>query len=72
VTIEVVLDPPGHRRLPISDDEIIDRTLAIQSLAARPVPLITYDTAQSTRARGAGLKAVKLSVPLGPEPEPRQ
>ena len=69
VTIEVVLDPPGHRRLPISDDEIIDRTLAIQSLADRAVTLVTYDTAQSTRARGAGLRAAKLSVPLDPEPQ---
>jgi hypothetical protein len=28
MTVEVLLDPPGHARLPINDDEIIDRALA--------------------------------------------
>lgn len=69
VTVEIVLDPPGHVRLPIADDEIIDRALAIQSLAGREVIIITYDTGQSHRARMVGLKELKLSKPLGPEPE---
>ena len=30
ITVEIMLDPPGHTRLPINDDEIIDRALAIQ------------------------------------------
>jgi hypothetical protein len=60
VTIEMIFDPPGHVRLPIDDDEIIDRALAIQALAGREVTLLTYDTGQSTRARIAGLKAIKL------------
>ena len=47
VTIEIVFDPPGHVRLPINDDEMIDRILAIQPLAAREVTLLTYDTGQS-------------------------
>jgi len=68
VTLEIVLDPPGHVRLPIEDDEIIDRGLAIQSIAARPVTLLTYDTGQSTRARLLGLGYHKLTKP--PEPEP--
>jgi len=54
--------------LPINDDEIIDRALAVESLAARGVTLITYDTGQSTRARMAGLQAVKLSKPIEEEP----
>ena len=33
VTIELLFDPPGHIRLPINDDEIIDRALAVESLA---------------------------------------
>jgi hypothetical protein len=49
VTIELVFDPPGHTRLPINDDEIIDRALAIATLADRNVTLLTYDTGQSTR-----------------------
>jgi len=64
VTIEVVLDPPGHLRLPIADDEIVDRALAIQSLVRQSVILVTYDTAQSTRGRMAGLTVRKLELPL--------
>jgi PIN domain len=29
VTIEIVPDPPGHRRLPVEDDEIVARTSAL-------------------------------------------
>ncbi|MFF4880225.1 hypothetical protein [Micromonospora sp. NPDC000668] len=28
-TLDVVLDPPGHTRLPITDDEIVDRTATV-------------------------------------------
>jgi rRNA-processing protein FCF1 len=69
VTIELLFDPPGHVRLPINDDEIIDRAMAIEPLAARPVTLLTYDTGQSTRARAAGLQVIKLSEDIGEEPE---
>ena len=68
VTIELLFDPPGHVRLPINDDEIIDRALAVQPLAARPVTLLTYDTGQSTRARAAGLPVIKPARPIGDEP----
>jgi hypothetical protein len=70
VTIELVFDPPGHVRLPINDDEIIDRILAIQPLAGREVTLLTYDTGQSTRARAAGLRVNKLKSPAESEPAP--
>ena len=63
-----VLRPAGRVRLPIVDDEIIDRALAIQALADRPVTLLTYDTGQSTRARSAGLQVVKLRKNIGEEP----
>ena len=69
VTIELVVDPPGHVRLADSDDEIIDRALAIEPLADRKVTLLTYDTGQSMRARNAGLQAVKLSKGLEEEPK---
>src|SRR6185437_17047943 len=68
VTLELLYDPPGHIRLAINDDEIIDRAVAIQPLANRDVTLITYDTGQSTRARKAGLKAVKLTKGIGDVP----
>ncbi len=70
VTIELLFDPPGHTRLPIADDEIIDRALAVQGLAGQPVALLTYDTGQATRARAAGLKVVKLRDSAGEGDEP--
>ena len=60
VTIEIVFDPLRHVRLSINDDEIIDRAIAVQALAVRPVTLLTYDTGQSMRARAAGLRVLKL------------
>ncbi|QKZ20304.1 PIN domain-containing protein [Streptomyces chartreusis] len=69
ISLEIVLDPPGHTRLPIADDEIIDRAVAIQSLAGRPVYLLTCDTSQHTRGRAAGLEVKKVPAKdLGPEP----
>lgn len=68
VTMELVFDPPGHVRLSITDDEIIDRSLAVEPLAGRKITLLTYDTGQSTRARAEGLRVVKLTSPIGDEP----
>ncbi|MFI1583975.1 PIN domain-containing protein [Embleya sp. NPDC020630] len=71
VNVEIVLDRPGHVRLPIADDEIIDRAVGIQSLAARPVRLLTCDTGQHTRGCAAGLPVTKIPAKApGPEPEP--
>ncbi|MEU0253130.1 hypothetical protein ABZ299_11590 [Streptomyces sp. NPDC006184] len=67
--MEIVLDPPGHVCLPIADDEIIDRAVAIQALAAREVRLLTCDTGQHTRGRAAGLKVTKVPA-QDPGPEP--
>lgn len=66
---DVFFDPAGHERLPIADDEIIDRALAAQGLTGTTVTLLTFDTGQAARARNAGLDVNKLSTPLGPEPE---
>jgi predicted ribonuclease YlaK len=63
VTIEVLLDRPGHRRLPIGDDEIVDRTVAAQPLTGQTITLVTYDTGMAMRARSAGLAVVKLQPP---------
>lgn len=68
VTLEVLFDPPAHARLPIADDEIVDRALAVQASAERAVRFVTYDTAQSFRARHAGLDVHKLDIPMGEEP----
>ncbi|MEU2726841.1 PIN domain-containing protein [Streptomyces griseoviridis] len=70
VSVEIVLDQPGHVRLPIADDEIIDRAVAIQSMASRPVRLLTCDTGQHTRGRAAGLEVTKIPAKdPGPEPD---
>jgi hypothetical protein len=68
VRVEVFFDPAGHRRLPINDDELIARTLAIQAESGKPVTFLTFDTAQSTRAKFAGLNVRKFSQDPGPEP----
>lgn len=69
VTLEILFDPSGHVRSPISDDEIVERAVLVQALAGREVTLLTYDTGQSTRARAAGLTVIKLSKDLGSEPD---
>jgi PIN domain len=69
VLMDILYDPPHHERLPINDDEIIDRALAAQNTAGSRVTLLTYDTSQAARARRAGLAVNKLSTPLGDEPE---
>lgn len=60
VSIEVLSDPAGHRRLEIPDDEIVDRSLAVSVFAGRPAHLITFDTGMALRARLAGLAVTKL------------
>jgi hypothetical protein len=65
VDMEILYDPPSHIRPPVNDEEIIDRTLAAQPLAGRPVTLITFDTGQTFRARKADVKVVKLTKPEG-------
>jgi hypothetical protein len=72
ITVEIVFDPPEHVRLPIVDDEIIDRALMVQVYAGRAITVVTYDTGQSTRARRVGLPTKKLlDAPEGDEPPVR-
>ncbi len=68
VTVEVVLDPPRHVRLPVNDDEIIDRAVALHVLAGRPLTFATYDTGQAMRARATPLTVRKLQL-SAKEPE---
>lgn len=71
VTLEIIFDPPGHVRLPITDDELVARILEMEPLAERHITLVTYDTGQSTRGELAGLRVSKQSKPLEPEPGPQ-
>jgi hypothetical protein len=67
VWLEIIFDFPGHDRLPINDDEIVDRAVACEPYSG-PVTVVTYDTGQSQRARIARLGAMKLRN--DPEPPP--
>lgn len=57
--IDVLFDVPGHTRLSIVDDEIVDRAHSLQLLSGKPVAFLTYDTNQALRARHADLADVK-------------
>lgn len=59
ITVEILFDPPGHVREPITDDEIVRRAADVQRYAPKAVLLLTYDTGQSTRGRAAGLQVEK-------------
>lgn len=72
VTVELLPDPPGHIRLPITDDEIVDRLVHAQVLAGRAITLITFDTGQDLRASAAGLQSLRLRNAVEDEPEPDQ
>jgi hypothetical protein len=70
VIVEIVLDPPGHVRLPLADDEIVDRAVVLQALGGRDVRLLTCDTSQHTRGCAAGLEVTKVETKdPGPEPD---
>lgn len=70
LTANLLFDPPAHVRLPIDDDELVDRLATIQPVTGSKVQLITYDTGQGMRARRAGLDVLKLKRPPEPEPDP--
>jgi predicted ribonuclease YlaK len=51
----VFYDDPAHRLVPDPDAEIIDRAVAVQTLAGKAVRLVTMDTGMGLNARRAGL-----------------
>lgn len=63
VTMELMFDPPDHKRLPENDAEIVDRALAVQLLSGRDVTMVTYDKSMALRARHQGLKDLWLPHP---------
>lgn len=58
IYLDVLFDLPGHVRLPINDDEIVDRALSVQIISGKDLTFLTYDTNQAMRARHAGLANV--------------
>lgn len=71
VALDLLLDPPGHHRLPNDDDEIVDRALSVQAWAGKPVTMVSHDTGMIMRARTAGLDVLKLVKEYGREPKKR-
>jgi hypothetical protein len=55
VQLRVFYDDPAHRPVPDPDAEIIDRAVAVQTLAGKAVRLVTMDTGMGLNARRAGL-----------------
>lgn len=60
VTIEVLLDEPGHVRLPRPDDEILDRSRFLEQIAMRSVSIITQDLGMALRATSLGLEVLRI------------
>ncbi|MFI5959782.1 PIN domain-containing protein [Cryptosporangium sp. NPDC051539] len=60
VTVELLPDPRSHTRLPIDDDEIIDRAAWVAETAGCTVRLATYDLHMATRGRLARLQVTHL------------
>lgn len=61
VSLRLLLDPQLHQRLPIMDDEIIDRAASLATLLSRAAVFVTYDTGAAFRAKAAGLSVQLLS-----------
>ncbi|MBN1172903.1 MAG: hypothetical protein JXA67_12075 [Micromonosporaceae bacterium] len=59
VQLKVFYDDATHRPLTDADAEIIDRVLAVQSLAGKSVRLVTMDTGMGLNARRAQLEVAK-------------
>lgn len=70
ITLEILMDRPGHVRRANEDTEIVDQAFAINGLARQPVTVLTYDTGQTRQARVQGLKVLNLHT-KPTEDEPR-
>ncbi|GAA3682206.1 hypothetical protein GCM10022237_46280 [Nocardioides ginsengisoli] len=58
VTMQLLFDPHDHRRLPINDAEMIERTISVRDFIGIPEKqafFLTYDTGAAFRAEHAGL-----------------
>lgn len=60
-TIELLLDPVGHKHLEDADSEIIERAVALKSASGKQVFILTGDGNMQFMADVAGLKVVALA-----------
>lgn len=66
--LHLLLDDPGHNRLPLEDDEIVDRALYLEGVAGPDaVGIACLDTGMHLRARVAGLQSHLLADDRRPE-----
>ncbi|WP_433018928.1 PIN domain-containing protein [Kribbella sp. CA-294648] len=72
VELRVFFDDPAHRPLSDSDAEIIDRAMAVQTLAGTAVRLITMDTGMGLNARRTKLQVRKPERIIEPPPSEGQ
>ncbi len=59
VTVAILPDPRGHRRLPSGDEEICDRTTMLRQFTS-PVVLATNDNGMHVRALGFNLDTIEI------------
>jgi hypothetical protein len=60
VTIELVMESPGHIRLPRADDELVDVVSRLRDMLGERTVLATFDTGADLRAAATGIKHVRL------------
>jgi hypothetical protein len=63
VSLELLVDEPGHVRLDDADDELVDRAVALSGIAGRKVSFVTGDHGALFRGAIQGLKVHHLPVP---------
>jgi|NGEPerStandDraft_6_1074524.scaffolds.fasta_scaffold67141_2 rRNA-processing protein FCF1 len=65
-TVELLMDPPNHTRLPIADEEIIRRAQYLQGRPGGPVLLVTGDYTMQFMAEADGVPVLFLPDELRP------
>ncbi len=69
VTLELLLDPPDHHRLPINDQEIIRRTDNLKGRVGGPLRLVTGDYAMQFTAEADDVPVFFLPDELRLDPD---
>lgn len=66
LSVTALFDPPGHVRLPIADDEIVDRARFVTLFVGHPVAFATLELSGADfRGRAAELRLVRLEEANG-------
>jgi PIN domain len=60
VWLEILMEDPGHTRLPRADEDLLRTARRLQDLADRPVLFVTYDTGAALRAAAVGVSHLLL------------